>query len=93
MAVVDLRMAFILMDSDNDGRVTAMEIQNMLSSLGIVLREEAVVNLVRQASQSGWLYFPLHFIRNEKLQYQQYASGNGKYVVHMPLNSWWTWPD
>jgi len=51
--ISDLRMAFILMDSDNDGRVTAMEIQNMLSSLGIVLREEVVVNLVRQASQSG----------------------------------------
>jgi len=49
----DLRMAFILMDSDNDGRVTALEIQNMLSSLGIILREEIVVNLVRQASQSG----------------------------------------
>ena len=54
--VVDLRTAFILMDSDNDGRVTALEIQNMLSSLGIVLREEVVVNLVRQASQSGWLF-------------------------------------
>jgi len=60
----DLRMAFILMDSDNDGRVTALEIQNMLSSLGIILREEIVVNLVRQASQSGWLFsYPLDLKR------------------------------
>ena len=46
-------MAFILMDSDQDGRVTASEIQTMLSQLGIVLPEEIVLNLVRQASQSG----------------------------------------
>lgn len=41
------------MDSDGDGRVTATEVQSMLQRLGIHLREEIVVNLVRQASQSG----------------------------------------
>ena len=41
------------MDSDRDGRVTAVEIQNMLLNLGISLREDIVLNLVRQASQSG----------------------------------------
>ena len=46
-------MAFILMDSDADGRVSAGEVQAMLQRLGIHLREEIVVNLVRQASQSG----------------------------------------
>ena len=52
----DLRMAFIMMDSDNDGRVTAAEIQSMLSRLGIVIGEEIVLNLVRQASQSGEIF-------------------------------------
>lgn len=41
------------MDSDRDGRVTAVEIQSMLQQLGICLREDIVLNLVRQASQSG----------------------------------------
>lgn len=50
---LELRTAFILMDSDGDGRVTAAEVQSMLQRLGIHLREEVVVNLVRQASQSG----------------------------------------
>lgn len=49
----ELRTAFILMDSDRDGRVTAVEIQSMLQQLGICLREDIVLNLVRQASQSG----------------------------------------
>ena len=61
--VSDLRAAFILMDSDEDGRVSALEIQNMLSSLGIVLREEIVVDLVRQASQSGWAMSTFHLIK------------------------------
>lgn len=46
-------MAFILMDSDGDGRVTAGEVQAMLQRLGIHLKEDIVINLVRQASQSG----------------------------------------
>ena len=46
-------MAFILMDSDNDGRVTCLDIQSMLNRLGIHLSEEVVFNLVRQASHSG----------------------------------------
>lgn len=50
---VELRTAFILMDSDRDGRVTAVEIQAMLEQLGISLREDIVMDLVRQASQSG----------------------------------------
>nr|SVE75004.1 EOG090X02HV [Daphnia dolichocephala] len=49
----ELRTAFILMDSDRDGRITAFEVQSMLQQLGIHLREEVVLDLVRQASQSG----------------------------------------
>ena len=45
------------MDSDRDGRVTAVEIQAMLEQLGISLSEEIVLDLVRQASQSGKLKF------------------------------------
>lgn len=41
------------MDSDRDGRITALEVQSMLQQLGINLREDIVLNLVRQASQSG----------------------------------------
>lgn len=50
------------MDSDRDGRVTAVEIQSMLQQLGISLREDIVLNLVRQASQSGKI---AHFFRFE----------------------------
>ena len=49
----ELRTAFILMDSDGDGRVTAVEVQTMLERLGIILREDIVFNLVRAASQTG----------------------------------------
>ena len=41
------------MDSDGDGRVTAVEVQTMLERLGIILREDIVFNLVRAASQTG----------------------------------------
>lgn len=41
------------MDQDRDGRITALEVQSMLQQLGINLREDIVLNLVRQASQSG----------------------------------------
>ena len=49
----ELRTSFILMDSDGDGRVTAVEVQTMLERLGIILREDIVFNLVRAASQTG----------------------------------------
>lgn len=65
-ANLELRTAFILMDSDRDGRITALEVQSMLQQLGINLREDIVLNLVRQASQSGkmsaFLFFPVVFL-------------------------------
>ncbi len=64
MICTELRTAFILMDSDRDGRVTAVEIQNMLLNLGISLREDIVLNLVRQASQSGKTrIFEVYFLK------------------------------
>ena len=62
---LELRTAFVLMDQDRDGRITALEVQSMLQQLGINLREDIVLNLVRQASQSGkmiaisfnWFFF------------------------------------
>ena len=50
---LELRTAFVLMDQDRNGRITALEVQSMLQQLGINLREDIVLNLVRQASQSG----------------------------------------
>lgn len=51
--ISELRAAFILMDSDRDGRVAIHEVQSMLERLGISLREDVVHDLMREASHSG----------------------------------------
>merc|ERR1712137_13767 len=45
--------AVVLLDSDNDGRVTSLDVQSMLRRLGVHLPDSIVHNLVRQASRSG----------------------------------------
>lgn len=53
MCVTDLRIAFDLLDRNQDGRVTAGELQFMLKNLGIVVRDELIDDLIKEASQGG----------------------------------------
>ncbi|XP_059477017.1 calcium-binding protein E63-1 isoform X2 [Neocloeon triangulifer] len=48
-----LRTAFGLLDRDRDGRVTAGELQHMLTNLGINVNSEFLTELLAQASESG----------------------------------------
>lgn len=49
----DLRTAFDLLDRNQDGRVTANELQFMLRNLGIHVRDELIVDLITEASPTG----------------------------------------
>lgn len=56
----DLRTAFDLLDRNQDGRVTANELQFMLRNLGIHVRDELIVDLITEASPTGELYIYTH---------------------------------
>lgn len=51
--VSDLRTAFNLIDKNQDGRVTADELQYMLNKLDIYVDEEVAQDLIRCASRTG----------------------------------------
>ncbi|XP_055378703.1 calcium-binding protein E63-1 isoform X3 [Condylostylus longicornis] len=51
--LADLRTAFDLLDRNQDGRVTANELQFMLKNLGINVKDEIINDLIKEASQSG----------------------------------------
>lgn len=51
--VSDLRIAFDLLDRNQDGRVTANELQFMLKNLGIIVRDELIDGLIKEASHGG----------------------------------------
>lgn len=51
--VSDLRIAFDLLDRNQDGRVTASELQFMLKNLGIIVRDELIDDLIKEASHGG----------------------------------------
>jgi len=48
-----LRTAFDLCDRNQDGRVTASELQFMLKNMGINVRDELVGELIKEASHNG----------------------------------------
>lgn len=48
-----MRTAFDLLDRNQDGRVTASELQFMLKNLGITVRDEVIDDLIKEASQNG----------------------------------------
>lgn len=49
----DLRTAFDLLDRNQDGHVTAHELQFMLKNLGINVRDELIDDLMKEASHTG----------------------------------------
>ncbi|XP_059615655.1 calcium-binding protein E63-1 isoform X5 [Phlebotomus argentipes] len=49
----DLRTAFDLLDRNQDGHVTANELQFMLHNLGIHVRDELIDDLMKEASRTG----------------------------------------
>lgn len=51
----DLRTAFDLLDRNQDGRVTANELQFMLKNLGIFVRDGLIDDLIKEASEGGEL--------------------------------------
>lgn len=51
--ISDLRIAFDLLDRNQDGRVTASELQFMLKNLGIIVRDELIEDLINEASHGG----------------------------------------
>lgn len=51
--ILDLRIAFDLLDRNQDGRVTAGELQFMLKNLGIIVRDELIDDLIKEASHGG----------------------------------------
>lgn len=51
--ISDLRIAFDLLDRNQDGRVTAGELQFMLKNLGINVRDELIDDLIKEASHGG----------------------------------------
>ncbi|XP_059615653.1 calcium-binding protein E63-1 isoform X3 [Phlebotomus argentipes] len=50
---MDLRTAFDLLDRNQDGHVTANELQFMLHNLGIHVRDELIDDLMKEASRTG----------------------------------------
>lgn len=50
---IDLRIAFDLLDRNQDGKITANELQFMLKNLGINVRDELIDDLIKEASHSG----------------------------------------
>lgn len=53
VVTTELRTAFGLLDRDRDGRVTAGELQHMLTNLRIDVSSELLTELLAQASASG----------------------------------------
>lgn len=53
--LIDLRTAFDLLDRNQDGLVTANELQFMLTNMGINVRDELIDEIIKQASQNGRL--------------------------------------
>ncbi|CAO1400026.1 unnamed protein product [Diamesa hyperborea] len=51
--VRDLRTAFDLLDRDQDGMVTPNELQFMLRNLGIIVSDELIDGLMKEASKTG----------------------------------------
>lgn len=51
--ILDLRTAFDLLDRNQDGHVTANELQFMLRNLGIHVRDELIDDLIKEASPTG----------------------------------------
>ncbi|XP_055700923.1 calcium-binding protein E63-1 isoform X3 [Phlebotomus papatasi] len=51
--ISDLRTAFDLLDRNQDGHVTANELQFMLRNLGIHVRDELIDDLMKEASKTG----------------------------------------
>lgn len=51
--ISDLRIAFDLLDRNQDGRVTAGELKFMLKNLGITVRDELIDDLINEASHGG----------------------------------------
>lgn len=51
--ISDLRTAFDLLDRNQDGRVTANELQFMLKNFGIIVRDELIDDLIKEASHGG----------------------------------------
>lgn len=51
--LVDLRIAFDLLDRNQDGKITSNELQFMLKNLGINVRDELIDDLIKEASHSG----------------------------------------
>ncbi|CAO1400834.1 unnamed protein product [Diamesa serratosioi] len=49
----DLRTAFDLLDRDQDGMVTPNELQFMLRNLGIIVSDELIDGLMKEASKTG----------------------------------------
>jgi Ca2+-binding EF-hand superfamily protein len=49
----DLRTAFELIDSNQDGRINPDEFKIMLKNLGIELEDEKIEELIRSASHAG----------------------------------------
>uniref|UniRef100_A0A1B0DKT0 Uncharacterized protein n=1 Tax=Phlebotomus papatasi TaxID=29031 RepID=A0A1B0DKT0_PHLPP len=53
MVFGNLRTAFDLLDRNQDGHVTANELQFMLRNLGIHVRDELIDDLMKEASKTG----------------------------------------
>lgn len=62
---IDLRIAFDLLDRNQDGKITANELQFMLKNLGIDVRDELIDDLIKEASHSG-AYCNLNLIENDR---------------------------
>lgn len=52
-AVKDLKAAFTLLDTNQDGMVNAAELKSMMEMLGISVTDAHVQELIQQASRSG----------------------------------------
>lgn len=51
--ILGLKIAFELLDRNQDGRVTPGELQIMLNNLGIDIKYEKAEEIIRSASHSG----------------------------------------
>lgn len=65
--VSDLRIAFDLLDRNQDGRVTAGELQFMLKNLGIIVRDELIDDLIKEASQGNFFFFIRKLVYNIRI--------------------------
>lgn len=49
--ICELKAAFCILDTNNDGRVNASELKSMLENLGIFLTDDMVQRLIKQATK------------------------------------------